>query len=152
MGKSFIVIGLILAVVGVLMLTKVIDVIGLLSPSSGCVGSECDAGNAGVWTAGGTLVFIGLAFAGVGSLFYRMGRSYDRLRATGVHGTAFIRSVHRTGVAIDDQPLARLDLDVDLGTDKFSASYSPAIPLIYLSRVVPAPRFPSSSTPETIRT
>ena len=116
MSKLYLAIGPLLLVAGILILTGVIDIIGLSGgrPES-CTGSSCDAGQAGVWAAGGVLVLLGVVFSLIGWFFASSDRNYARLRRQGIGANATIRAVHRTSIMVNREPLANIELDIAYG-------------------------------------
>ncbi len=143
MSKLYLAIGPLLLAAGILILTGVFDPIGLSGGRpTGCTGNSCDAGQAGVWAAGGVLVVIGVVFCLIGWFFASTDRNYARLRRNGIRATATVRAVHRTSIMVNREPLASIELDVVTPTEQFTGTCSTVVPLVYLARLVPGGELP----------
>lgn len=85
---------------------------GVIGFTVGIIAVLTTTGSEGIYIAGGMI----LLFAGMAFLFYKLFFQQmilvNRLKKTGVDGTALIKEIHDTGVVINYNPQVKLVLEV----------------------------------------
>lgn len=96
------------------------------------------------------LVFLpmGIVFALVGWYTARLSSNRQKLMQQGLAGQATILSVVETGVYINERPVARLEMSINLpGRAPYTVQHSEVIPLIALGMITPGSSLPVAVDP-----
>jgi hypothetical protein len=138
--RIFTIVGIILAVAGA----------GLLVYSFTTHSTDpFDIGPSMAGTAGPILLFIGVIFTIVGVYVGRLLGNTKKLLAEGVPGTASIISVSDTGVYINERPMAKMELQVNVpGRPPYVVEHNEVIPFVALGMITPGSMLPVAVDPQ----
>lgn len=137
--KIFTIIGIVCLAVGVYFGYQA------LQPASG---GELDIGREAAPILAITFLPIGIIFTLVGLYVSRLGNARTKLMQAGLAGQATVLSAAETGVYINERPMVRLQLNVNVpGRAPYTVEHSEVIPLIALGMITPGSSLPVAVDP-----
>ena len=99
---------------------------------------------------GGLFGLMGLSFAGVDLVRFRGALKRDRLRLSGLHGTARVMAVRDSNVTINNSPMVNLDLEVTVpGRPAFRTRKRIVVSRLSVGALVPGATIPVLADPAT---
>ena len=139
--RVFMIIGIVLTVVGVYFLYQTIQ------PST-ATGIGADAGHTASSILALTFLPMGIIFTLVGYFFVRSSSRSNKILQQGVAGTATILGLASTNMYINEQPVAKLTMSIQLpGRAPYTVEKREVIPMLALGMIAPGKSLPVAVDP-----
>lgn len=139
--RVFMIVGIVLTVVGIFFLYQT------LQPSTS-TGINADIGNAASPILALTFLPMGIIFTLVGYYFVRSSGRRNQILQQGVAGNATILGLASTNMYVNEQPVAKLTLSVQLpGRPPYTVEKREVIPMLALGMIAPGKSLPVAVDP-----